>query len=87
MVKDEVFEILWQHMVPLDRASWFIKMNNAHLHSLSEKSRRKTIDPSHDWTQILIEFVGNKFKQTHVSGENRESPQLSSSTGIVVTLV
>lgn len=83
MLKEDVFEILWQHMVPLDRASWFIKMNNAH-HSLAEKRGRKTIDPSHDWTQTLLEFVVSKFKQTHASGENRESPQLSSSTGTVI---
>ena len=74
-------------MVPLDRASWFIKMNNAHQHSLAEKSRRKTIDPSNEWTQILKDFVANKFKQNHVSAENRESPQLSSSTGTVLKLV
>ncbi|KAI6655489.1 Mediator of RNA polymerase II transcription subunit 12-like protein [Oopsacas minuta] len=77
MRKEDVFENLWQHMVPLDRASWFIKMNNAH-HFTAEKRGRKTTDPSTEWTSTLLEFVSMKFKgqQPQLSGDNKGSPQL-----------
>ena len=79
-----MFEYLWRYMVPLDRASWFIKMNNAH-HFTTEKRGRKTTDPSPEWTEILFDFVSNKFKgqQNQLIGENKGSPQAQSSNGKV----
>ena len=88
MRKEDVYEYLWQHMVPLDRASWFIRMNNAH-HFTTEKRGRKTTDPSPEWTTILQEFVCSKFKgqQNQLIGENKGSPQAQPSNGNVITIL
>ena len=74
--KRDVFECLCNYMVPMDRASWFLKMNIVYFLNV-EKKVRKTNDPSLEWTECLIEVVKKKFdcQQGAPVGENKDSPQ------------
>lgn len=64
--KEEVFQYLYEHNVPLVRACWYIKMlalyNSANNDS-KQKKRHVATDPCTEWTRITIDIlkVKNSF--------------------------
>lgn len=57
--KEEIFIMLSEHQVSMQRATWFIKLSSAYTVAVSEAKtkKRQMPDPSTEWTATLTKFL------------------------------
>lgn len=57
--KEEIFLMLCENQVTMQRASWFIKLSSAYTVAVSEAKikKRQMPDPSTEWTSTIIKFL------------------------------
>lgn len=58
--KEEVFQYLFDHNVPLIRACWYIKMlalYNSTNNDAKQKKRHVATDPCTEWTRMTIDIL------------------------------
>lgn len=57
--KEEIFAMLCDNQVSMQRAAWFIKLSSAYTVAVSEAKikKRQMPDPSTEWTGTLIKFM------------------------------
>ena len=63
--KEEIFTTLYEFLVPMAKAEWFIKMSCAHHMAMSESNnkskKRQTSDPSQEWTNFVCKFLKDHY--------------------------
>lgn len=57
--KEEIFAMLSENQVSMQRAAWFIKLSSAYTVAVSEAKikKRQMPDPAAEWTNTLIKFM------------------------------
>lgn len=57
--KEEIFAMLCENQVTMQRAAWFIKLSSAYTVAVSEAKikKRQMPDPSTEWTGTMIKFL------------------------------
>ncbi|XP_013408893.1 mediator of RNA polymerase II transcription subunit 12-like protein [Lingula anatina] len=72
--REEIFTTLCEYNVPLIRAAWFLKMNNAYTVAMNEsktKSKKQNIDPSSGKKQNIDPSSGKKQNIDPSSGKKQ----------------
>lgn len=101
--KEEIFIMLSEYQVSLQRATWFIKLSSAYTVAVSEAKtkKRQMPDPSTEWTATLTKFMKDLVPKLHehfhgpvtdkannsVSSSSSSNSNLSSSHSANVTTV
>lgn len=80
--KEEIFIMLSEHQVSMQRATWFIKLSSAYTVAVSEAKtkKRQMPDPSTEWTATLTKFLKDlvpKLQEHYHHGQSL--PEKSSS--------
>ncbi|XP_055677088.1 mediator of RNA polymerase II transcription subunit 12 isoform X2 [Lutzomyia longipalpis] len=86
--KEEIFAILSENQVSMQRAAWFIKLSSAYTVAVSEAKikKRQMPDPATEWTGTMIKFMRELIPKLHehyyqgVLPEKLQSSSASSST-------
>ncbi|XP_059617864.1 mediator of RNA polymerase II transcription subunit 12 isoform X2 [Phlebotomus argentipes] len=65
--KEEIFAMLCENQVSMQRASWFIKLSSAYTVAQSEaKSKKRQMpDPATEWTGTMIKFMRELIPKLH----------------------
>lgn len=71
--KEEIFAMLCENQVTMQRAAWFIKLSSAYTVAVSEAKikKRQMPDPASEWTGTLIKFMKDlvpKLQEYYHSG-------------------
>lgn len=82
--KEEIFAMLCENQVSMQRATWFIKLSSAYTVAVSEAKikKRQMPDPSTEWTGTLIKFMKdliNRMSEKPTSSSSSSSNLLNSS--------
>lgn len=91
--KEEIFAMLCENQVTMQRAAWFIKLSSAYTVAVSEAKikKRQMPDPSTEWTGTMIKFLKELIPKLidyyHVGPPIEKPPatQTSSSSGSIPT--
>ncbi|GAB0086625.1 Mediator of RNA polymerase II transcription subunit 12 [Sergentomyia squamirostris] len=86
--KEEIFAMLCENQVSMQRASWFIKLSSAYTVAVSEAKikKRQMPDPATEWTGTMIKFMRELIPKLHehyyqgVLPEKQQSSNASGST-------
>lgn len=81
--KEEIFAMLCENQVSMQRAAWFIKLSSAYTVAVSEAKikKRQMPDPATEWTGTLIKFLRDlipRLTEHYYQGPN--PPEKSSSS-------
>jgi mediator of RNA polymerase II transcription subunit 12 len=76
--KEEIFAMLCENQVSMQRASWFIKLSSAYTVAVSEAKikKRQMPDPATEWTGTLIKFLKDllpKLQEYYQGGSDKNS--------------
>lgn len=82
--KEEIFAMLCENQVTMQRAAWFIKLSSAHTAAVSEAKikKRQMPDPATEWTGTMIKFLKDlipKLMEYYHTGPPLEKSSTSSS--------
>lgn len=77
--KEEIFVMLCENQVTMQRATWFIKLSSAYTVAVSEAKikKRSMPDPATEWTGTLIKFLKDlipKLQEHYHQGPLPEKP-------------
>lgn len=83
--KEEIFAMLCENQVTLQRAAWFIKLSSAYTVAVSEAKikKRQMPDPATEWTGTMIKFLKDlipKLMEYYHTGPPLEKPASNSSS-------
>ena len=83
--KEEIFAMLCENQVTMQRASWFIKLSSAYTVAVSEAKikKRQMPDPATEWTGTMIKFLKDlvpKLMEYYHTGPPLEKPSVTSSS-------
>lgn len=81
--KEEIFAMLCENQVTMQRASWFIKLSSAYTAAISEAKikKRQMPDPATEWTGTMIKFLKDlipKLMDYYHTGPPLEKPMVTS---------
>ena len=81
--KEEIFAMLCENQVTMQRAAWFVKLSSAYTVAVSEAKikKRQMPDPATEWTGTLIKFMKDlipKLQEHFHQGPLPEKPPASS---------
>ena len=81
--KEEIFIMLCENQVTMQRAAWFIKLSSAYTTAVSEAKikKRQMPDPATEWTGTIIKFLKElipKLMEYYHTGAPLEKPPSSS---------
>jgi mediator of RNA polymerase II transcription subunit 12 len=94
--KEEIFAMLCENQVTMQRAAWFIKLSSAYTVAVSEAKikKRQMPDPATEWTGTMIKFLkdlvpklmeyyhtGPPLEKSATSVSNNSSNNLTTSSG------
>ena len=65
--KEEIFAMLCENQVTMQRAAWFIKLSSAYTVAVSEAKikKRQMPDPATEWTGTMIKFMKDLIPKLH----------------------
>lgn len=77
--KEEIFAMLCENQVTMQRAAWFIKLSSAYTVAVSEAKikKRQMPDPATEWTGTMIKFLKDlipKLQEHYHQGPLPEKP-------------
>lgn len=80
--KEEIFIMLSEHQVSMQRATWFIKLSSAYTVAVSEAKtkKRQMPDPSTEWTATLTKFLKDLVPKLQEHYHHGPLPEKSSSS-------
>jgi mediator of RNA polymerase II transcription subunit 12 len=83
--KEEIFAMLCENQVTMQRAAWFIKLSSAYTVAVSEAKikKRQMPDPATEWTGTMIKFLKDlipKLMEYYHTGPPLEKPSVLSSS-------
>lgn len=83
--KEEIFAMLCENSVTMQRAAWFIKLSSAHTVAVSEAKikKRQMPDPATEWTGTMIKFLKDlipKLMEYYHTGPPLEKPSATTAT-------
>lgn len=84
--KEEIFAMLCENQVTMQRAAWFIKLSSAYTVAVSEAKikKRQMPDPATEWTGTMIKFLKDlipKLMEYYHTGPPLEKPSATSTSG------
>ncbi|XP_053693573.1 mediator of RNA polymerase II transcription subunit 12 [Sabethes cyaneus] len=81
--KEEIFSMLCENQVTMQRAAWFIKLSSAYTVAVSEAKikKRQMPDPATEWTGTLIKFMKDLIPKLHEHYYQGPVQEKSSSIG------
>lgn len=79
--KEEIFAMLCENQVTMQRAAWFIKLSSAYTVAVSEAKikKRQMPDPATEWTGTLIKFMKDLVPKLHEHYYQGPVPEKTSS--------
>lgn len=80
--KEEIFSMLCDNQVSMQRAAWFIKLSSAYTVAVSEAKikKRQIPDPATEWTGTLIKFMKDLIPKLQENYHQGTNPEKSSSS-------
>lgn len=83
--KEEIFAMLCENQVTMQRAAWFIKLSSAYTVAVSEAKikKRQMPDPATEWTGTMIKFLKDlipKLMEYYHTGPPLEKPSIIASS-------